>query len=98
MNTETADHMKDVIAFLVARSKDDEEAALAIVGMKLEEGYEPTDEEAEYTSRQVMKLTLGLADFALAEIRVLATLMGRRPSEILRVLGQGIAIYSKGLF
>lgn len=83
MNVEVADNMKDTIAFLVARYKDDEEGAMAVLGIK----EDPTDDEVQVAGEKVLDMLLLMTDFAISQINMLAMIVGVSTDKMLATLG-----------
>lgn len=92
MNTKDADKIKNVMAFIVARYKDDEDAALAVIGVKTDPTYEPTEEEMKAVYDNVLDLILGVTDFAISQIEMLALLMRVDTDTLIQRLALGMAV------
>jgi hypothetical protein len=85
MDVEHADTIKDIIAFITARWKDDEDAAKAIMGWM--DGREPTEAEMEVLADNVMGLLMGVTDFAISQLQFMAMLTGVCMEKMMSVLG-----------
>jgi hypothetical protein len=85
MDAECADHMKDVIAFITARWKDDEDAAKAIMGWPGD--HKPTEAEMEILGVNVIRLLFGVTDFAISQLQFMAMLTGVSMEKMMSVLG-----------
>lgn len=90
---EMAERMQDVIAFLTARWKDDEDAGRRIVGMKggADEHYEYTVEEWVEVANNTSDLLVAMTDFALSNIQTLALMVGCSTERMIEGLALSMA-------
>lgn len=84
VSQESSDQMDLVYAFLTARYKDDEEAAMMLLN---------ADEEGCPDSEAIAMLVLGLSDMCLAQMRMMAALTGATMDEFLQAMGLVKAVH-----
>lgn len=84
MDVEVADSMKDTIAFLVARYKDDEAAGKVLLGIG---DGPPTEEEAKAVAEKLVSMLLLMTDFAISQISLLGEIVGVSTDKMLATLG-----------
>ncbi len=89
MDNEVKSHMLDVIAFMMARFKDDEAAAIALLGLK----EYPTPEEADITGERLTNILLGMTDFAISGIKAMAMMVGCTPEKMMETLCMQMALW-----
>ncbi len=93
MNTELADHMRDITAFISARYRDDEEGAMALVGIK---DNMTVDEYADAFMR-TGDLLLGMTDFLISNLKFLAILTGLNPDNVMDTLTMTMVKVTEGM-
>ena len=76
-NTTESERVATVTAFLTARYKDDEMAAISLLG-SMEEGLDPD---------KISDLLLGLADFCISHIMILTEIAGITVDQFLETMG-----------
>jgi hypothetical protein len=85
VNVEHADTIKDVIAFITARWKDDEDAAKALLGWM--DGREPTEAEMEVLADNVLGLLMGMTDFAISQLQLMGMIAGVGMEKMMTTIG-----------
>lgn len=79
MNTDDKlDHVSDTIAFLLARIKNDEKLAMAVVGGD---------------AHNIVKLLIGMTDLAMGMVMMIAPMVGSTPEAFVEVMAMGAKFY-----
>lgn len=95
MNTDTADKMKDVIAFITARYKDDLDAAKVILGIP-EDGIIASYNQAADIIDNLVSLSLVLCDFAINQTEILATIIKTDAETLIKKWAMDVAMITEG--
>lgn len=95
MNTDTADIMKDVIAFITARYKNDEEATKVILGIP--ENCLLEGEEAEAVTNRVINMLICMSEFTLSQLGALALMLRVDVGVLIAKLGMQVTIMGEGV-
>lgn len=90
MNTNEKDQLRDTVAFLTARYRDDEEGAKAILGLGID--HDPTDAEMAEVSGKVVGMILSMTDFAIGQVKMVAMLLGVDFEQVMETIGIAMAI------